>query len=160
MTDKPTLAHETKGVVSVGVIASLNSLVGASPAKSRQLLPQLSVPRVIRLSLSPSLSPLSPARKLFRSEKPKPKPKPKVLRQVSKLVRKSKRYTTIVLGRAGRVKQSNQQDALPLRSCKRRSCQSLCGSERAAASTSINCISISRRSSNGRRSIFGVRFVR
>ena len=32
-----------------------NSLVGASPAKSRQLLPQLSVPRVIRLSLSPVL---------------------------------------------------------------------------------------------------------
>ena len=32
-----------------------NSLVGASPAKSRQLLPQLSVPRVARLSLSPVL---------------------------------------------------------------------------------------------------------
>ena len=32
-----------------------NSLVGASPAKSRQLLPQLSVPKVARLSLSPVL---------------------------------------------------------------------------------------------------------
>ena len=108
-------------------------------------MPQLSVPRVIRLSLSPSLSPLSPARKLHGSEKPKPKPKPKVLRQVSKIVRKSKSFTTIVLGRAGRVTQSNQQDALPLRSCKRRSCQ-------ACAATSVRqhplpstCTSLSRR---------------
>ena len=38
-----------------GPIASLSSLVGASPAKSRQLLPQLSVPSVTGLSLSPVL---------------------------------------------------------------------------------------------------------
>ena len=38
-----------------GPNCELNSLVGASPAKSRQLLPQLSVPSVMGLSLSPVL---------------------------------------------------------------------------------------------------------
>ena len=159
MTDKPTLAQETNVVVSVGVIASLNSLVGASFAKSRQLLPQLSVPRVIRLSLSPSLSPLSPARKLFGSEKPKPKPKPKVLLQVSKLVRKSKRYTTIVLGRAGRVKQSNQQDAVPTVPAKRCSCTS-CAVASVRQHSFHQLHFFLQAYSNGRRQVFGVCFVR
>ena len=50
------LAQGDQGSRVRGPIASLNSLVGASPAKSRQLLPQLSIPRVARLSLSPQSS--------------------------------------------------------------------------------------------------------
>ena len=49
------LAQGNQGSRVRGPIASLNSLVGASPAKSRQLLPQLSVPSVTGLSLSPVL---------------------------------------------------------------------------------------------------------
>ena len=49
------LAQGDQGSRVRGPIASLSSLVGASPAKSRQLLPQLSVPSVTGLSLSPVL---------------------------------------------------------------------------------------------------------
>ena len=153
------LAQGNQGSRVRGPNCKLNSLVGASPAKSRQLLPQLSVPRVIRLSLSPSLCPLSPARKLFGSEKPKPKPKPKVLRQVSKLVRKSKSSTTIVLGRAGRVKQSNQR--MPCRPFLQTVLLHKFVRWRACGGIHFHQLHFYlQASSNGRRQVFGVCFVR
>ena len=49
------LAKGNQGSRVRGPNCELNSLVGASPAKSRQLLPQLSVPSATGLSLSPVL---------------------------------------------------------------------------------------------------------